>query len=159
MQPKIISYIHLLLQVLLYLLLEEILKVCTFLLQFFRNCKQMQQKKTYIILEIMTKNWFHIKWYKLYIFFKGMNAAVRAVVRFGLYLGCKVYFIHEGLTQKRHLTLRCNMIYWPVSFDKICLKVEILRTCLWSTDWWWSYTSQGATGDTWFVVLCECVII
>ena len=56
MQPKIISYIHLLLQVLLYLLLEEILKVCTFLLQFFRNCKQMQQKKTYIILEIMTKN-------------------------------------------------------------------------------------------------------
>ena len=25
-----------------------------------------------------------------------MNAAVRAVVRFGLYLGCKVYFIHEG---------------------------------------------------------------
>ena len=27
---------------------------------------------------------------------QGMNAAVRAVVRFGLYLGCKVYFIHEG---------------------------------------------------------------
>ena len=26
----------------------------------------------------------------------GMNAAVRAVVRFGLYLGCKVYFIREG---------------------------------------------------------------
>ena len=25
-----------------------------------------------------------------------MNAAVRAVVRFGLYLGCKVYFIREG---------------------------------------------------------------
>jgi len=25
-----------------------------------------------------------------------MNAAVRAVVRFGLYLGCKVYFIKEG---------------------------------------------------------------
>lgn len=26
----------------------------------------------------------------------GMNAAVRAVVRFGIYLGCKVYFIKEG---------------------------------------------------------------
>ncbi|KAK7789689.1 hypothetical protein R5R35_011511 [Gryllus longicercus] len=27
---------------------------------------------------------------------QGMNAAVRAVVRMGVYLGCKVYFIHEG---------------------------------------------------------------
>lgn len=27
---------------------------------------------------------------------QGMNAAVRAVVRMGLYLGCKVYFIREG---------------------------------------------------------------
>jgi len=27
---------------------------------------------------------------------QGMNAAVRAVVRFGIYLGCKVYFIREG---------------------------------------------------------------
>ena len=26
----------------------------------------------------------------------GMNAAVRAVVRFGCYLGCKVFFIKEG---------------------------------------------------------------
>ena len=26
----------------------------------------------------------------------GMNAAVRAVVRMGLYLGCRVYFIKEG---------------------------------------------------------------
>jgi 6-phosphofructokinase 1 len=25
-----------------------------------------------------------------------MNSAVRAVVRFGRYLGCKVYFIKEG---------------------------------------------------------------
>lgn len=28
--------------------------------------------------------------------FVGMNAAVRGVVRMGLYVGCKVYFIHEG---------------------------------------------------------------
>jgi len=27
---------------------------------------------------------------------QGMNAAVRSVVRFGIYLGCKVYFIKEG---------------------------------------------------------------
>ena len=27
---------------------------------------------------------------------QGMNAAVRAVVRFGLFLGCRVYFIREG---------------------------------------------------------------
>jgi len=27
---------------------------------------------------------------------QGMNAAVRAVVRFGIYLGCKMYFIKEG---------------------------------------------------------------
>lgn len=27
---------------------------------------------------------------------QGMNAAVRAVVRMGIYLGCKVYMIHEG---------------------------------------------------------------
>ncbi|XP_055345666.1 ATP-dependent 6-phosphofructokinase-like [Paramacrobiotus metropolitanus] len=27
---------------------------------------------------------------------QGMNAAVRGVVRMGLYVGCKVYFIHEG---------------------------------------------------------------
>lgn len=26
----------------------------------------------------------------------GMNSAIRAVTRMGLYLGCKVYFIHEG---------------------------------------------------------------
>lgn len=26
----------------------------------------------------------------------GMNSAVRSVVRMGLYLGCKVYFIYEG---------------------------------------------------------------
>jgi 6-phosphofructokinase len=25
----------------------------------------------------------------------GMNPAVRAIVRMGIYLGCKVYFIHE----------------------------------------------------------------
>ncbi len=27
---------------------------------------------------------------------QGMNAALRAVVRMGIYLGCRVYFIHEG---------------------------------------------------------------
>ena len=31
----------------------------------------------------------------IYFFSPGMNAAVRAVVRMGLYVGAKVYFIHE----------------------------------------------------------------
>lgn len=31
-----------------------------------------------------------------YNYILGMNAAVRAVVRMGIYLGCKVYFIREG---------------------------------------------------------------
>jgi 6-phosphofructokinase 1 len=30
------------------------------------------------------------------LFDSGMNAAVRAVVRMGIYLGCKVFFIKEG---------------------------------------------------------------
>lgn len=32
----------------------------------------------------------------LYLVLIGMNAAVRAVVRMGIYLGCKVFFIKEG---------------------------------------------------------------
>lgn len=31
----------------------------------------------------------------LFVLFLGMNAAVRAVVRMGLYVGAKVYFIRE----------------------------------------------------------------
>ena len=27
---------------------------------------------------------------------QGMNAALRAIVRMGIFLGCKVYFIHDG---------------------------------------------------------------
>ena len=57
--------------------------------------QKLQTKKLNVILEIMIKLITH-KMIQVYIFFKGMNAAVRAVVRFGLYLGCKVYFIHEG---------------------------------------------------------------
>lgn len=34
--------------------------------------------------------------FKNKIYFLGMNAAVRAVVRMGIYLGCKVFFIKEG---------------------------------------------------------------
>lgn len=39
----------------------------------------------------------------------GMNAAVRATVRVGLYTGAKVYFVHEvnaaSLTVKTHIKL------------------------------------------------------
>jgi 6-phosphofructokinase len=31
-----------------------------------------------------------------FLLVSGMNAAVRAVVRMGIYLGCKVFFIKEG---------------------------------------------------------------
>ena len=34
--------------------------------------------------------------YFLFAQFLGMNSAVRAVVRMGIYLGAKVYFIKEG---------------------------------------------------------------
>jgi 6-phosphofructokinase 1 len=32
----------------------------------------------------------------MFLLVTGMNAAVRAVVRMGIYLGCKVFFIKEG---------------------------------------------------------------
>ena len=36
----------------------------------------------------------------------GMNPAVRAIVRMGIYLGCKVYFIHEvGLLNRSDMPL------------------------------------------------------
>lgn len=38
----------------------------------------------------------HIDYFNRQFIFPGMNAAVRAVVRFGIYLGCKVFFIREG---------------------------------------------------------------
>ena len=41
---------------------------------------------------------------------QGMNAAVRAVVRFGLYLGCKVFFIKEGYQVRLGLHLLFNLI-------------------------------------------------
>jgi len=37
-----------------------------------------------------------IKLIKNCLLITGMNAAVRAVVRMGIYLGCKVFFIKEG---------------------------------------------------------------
>ncbi len=37
-----------------------------------------------------------------------MNAAVRAIVRMGIYLGCKVYFIHEV---RRLQSIEHNNVY------------------------------------------------
>ena len=34
----------------------------------------------------------------LFFFFAGMNSAVRAVVRMGIYVGCKVFLIREVST-------------------------------------------------------------
>lgn len=38
-----------------------------------------------------------------------MNSAVRSVVRMGIYLGCKVYFINEGY-QVLWIDIRCEII-------------------------------------------------
>ena len=37
---------------------------------------------------------------------QGMNAAVRAVVRFGLFLGCRVFFIREGYQVRENVSER-----------------------------------------------------
>ena len=37
---------------------------------------------------------------------QGMNAAVRAVVRFGLFLGCRVFFIREGYQVRHYVSKR-----------------------------------------------------
>ena len=37
---------------------------------------------------------------------QGMNAAVRAVVRFGLFLGCRVFFIREGYQVRDYVSKR-----------------------------------------------------
>lgn len=43
---------------------------------------------------------------------QGMNAAVRAVVRMGIYVGCKVYLIHEvGQLLLRYLQRCPNLSY------------------------------------------------
>ena len=62
MQREIRSYIHPFLQVLLYLLLEEILKVCTFLLQFSRNYKQNKTEKWISVQdhESSINNWIQL---------------------------------------------------------------------------------------------------
>lgn len=38
---------------------------------------------------------YRFNYFSLILCLPGMNAAVRAVVRMGLYVGAKVYFIHE----------------------------------------------------------------
>lgn len=44
---------------------------------------------------------FTVKLTDCYFFVLGMNAAVRATVRVGLYTGAKVYFVHEVPTAQR----------------------------------------------------------
>ena len=60
----------------------------------------------------------------------GMNAAVRAVVRFGIYLGCKVYFIREGYQGMVDGGSCIVEADWAsVSGEKIALQITIL-TCM-----------------------------
>ena len=43
----------------------------------------------------------------------GMNPAVRAIVRMGIYLGCKVYFIHEVLTRHQSRSMLNARFLFP----------------------------------------------
>ena len=61
---------------------------------------------------------------------QGMNAAVRAVVRFGIYLGCKVYFIREGYQGMVDGGSCIVEADWAsVSGEKIALQITIM-TCI-----------------------------
>lgn len=53
-----------------------------------------------------------------------MNAAVRAVVRMGIYLGCKVYFIKEGYQGNVSKLVR-NPIFC-ILILKDCLTVVVI---------------------------------
>lgn len=41
----------------------------------------------------------------LFLLFAGMNAAVRATVRVGLYTGAKVFFVHEVSDKQTHVII------------------------------------------------------
>lgn len=48
-----------------------------------------------------------------------MNSAVRAIVRVGLYLGCKVYVIHEGYQGMVDGGECIKQVYWNSVSDII----------------------------------------
>ena len=71
-----------------------------------------------------------------------MNAAVRAVVRFGLYLGCKVYFIREGYqgmvsNQKFVLSLKCQQIDLIKGRWRESHRGSHMVCCIWNYSPWW----------------------
>lgn len=67
-----------------------------------------------------------------------MNAAVRAVVRMGIYVGAKVYFIKEGyqgMVDGGDNIVEANWssvsgIIHKVSIDKYCCFTSILPSCV-----------------------------
>lgn len=56
-----------------------------------------------------------------------MNAAVRAVVRMGIYLGCKVYFIKEGYQGMNKIDVL--FIFFRFLLLAYCLFANFLNTC------------------------------
>lgn len=63
---------------------------------------------------VLKQNWAH-GW--CYLCLSGMNAAVRATVRVGIYTGAKVYFVHEVLPSHTNthtgMMLLINSVWGP----------------------------------------------
>ena len=57
--------------------------------------------------------------------FTGMNAAVRATVRVGLYTGARVYFVHEVNTALDFTTLLQLLFRFSLQCQKIHTKLNI----------------------------------
>lgn len=58
-----------------------------------------------------------------------MNAAVRAVVRMGLYVGAKVYFIHEvSPCVPVHFKIKICIPFMPNAVGKMCNYSSFLNT-------------------------------
>lgn len=64
-------------------------------------------------------NHIHVMWLKLSL---GMNGAVRAVVRMGIYVGAKVYFIYEVRRDALHIICSSRWALWTnkYSLHSIC---------------------------------------
>ena len=55
---------------------------------------------------------------------QGMNSAVRAVVRFGRYLGCKVFFIKEGYQVREALSKICFQVVKGDPFNLVYMTTK-----------------------------------
>uniref|UniRef100_A0A5S6QAC3 ATP-dependent 6-phosphofructokinase n=1 Tax=Trichuris muris TaxID=70415 RepID=A0A5S6QAC3_TRIMR len=81
---------------------------------------------------------------------QGMNAALRAVCRMGLYLGCKVYFIHEGYQGMVDGGRNITLASWDTVSDVIQRSGTIIGSAR-SKDF---YTKEGRLKAALNLLLC-----